>query len=428
MWGLRDQNFSGICTMQALQNFRCLIILALLLFSDTASGNSNTTSADHGNATSSTGWQVVKKSAQSTYSTHRRVPKQMSQGLANGSVFSNSTLTQSVPSLNSSTVQTAPGGHVQILESGSSLRARGNKRILKRGPPSDGQPGMDDSIFNLRRSLQTRQERLRNPPGYDSVSTSVSSSISSPSSYDIPVIAIPGNNIPPPITSYSGSVVGPPAPPESTISVTGGGGSSYYGSSSSFISGGGSGGYGGGTGGTIVATTSQPIFPPETSPPIPIGPGQGTSVPIIGGGGSGGSGGGSVLPPSPPTEEVLPPSPPPDEGDFLDGSGLGRRLNMAIGRGKSGAPGVRTRTRVLSSKKLPPATSRVASSLDTIGGTSSGERLRTGTTSVGTMRRERLRDKVKEFKTTIEEAVVPVSGRNFQSEEVFADDPNVITG
>lgn len=314
-------------------------------------------------------------------------------------------------------------GKVEILEAGSSLRTRGDARVLKRGPPASSGPRFSDTVFNLRNSV-------RGHSGYDR-----------PASFNV----VPGislvSHMPPPIYTFGNDNAGPPAPPPLP-----GGGGSYGGNPTSTVltyrpTGGG--------GAIFTTTTSMPdiIFPPAPGPdpgpvpapgpgptpapgPTPIRPPTVTSVPIIGGGSgggggeTGGGGGGSVLPPSPPPEEIFPPAPPPDEEEFLDAEGVGRRLKISTGRAGGGV--VRTRTRLVA----PPPSRHHSSSrfssheahsppLPPPSPLTGFERLHGGH-----VRRERLRDKVKQFKPFGEEAELLEP----HTDELILDDPNIITG
>lgn len=316
-------------------------------------------------------------------------------------LFKNMNLTASSNSAGNQQ-QKRSAGKVEILEAGSNLRTRVAPRVLKRGSQqgAPGAPGsrFADSMFTVKSSL-TRNNGGYGPP------------VSFETASGIPLVAIPGNNIPPPVYSYNGNLSPPAPPPSPTVTING---ESSYGNPSPTVLTYRPIGPGGGGGG-LSSTTSMPdiIFPPVSPGPQPIRPPTGTSVPIIGGGGPGG-GGGSVLPPSPPPEEIFPPAPPPDTDEF--DLGVGRRLNVVGAPGAPGGAGLRTRTRFVSSSKKSPSASRF-SSTEAFGPSSLSnlERIRSG----GNVRRERLRDKVKEFQT-VEEVGQPLS------EEV--DDPNVITG
>lgn len=288
--------------------------------------------------------------------------------------------------LTSSNQQKRSPGKVEILEAGSNLRTRGDARVLKRGPPgSSGLPGF---------SIKTRGGLS---PTYDGP-------VSFETASGNPVISLPGSSIPPPIYSFNDNSVSPPG-------ISGG---SYGNPSPAVVT------YRpmtGGGGGFVVSTAMpEIILPPMTASPgpIPIRPPTGTSIPIIGGGRP--SPGGSVLPPSPPPEDIFPPAPP-SEDEFE--IGVGRRLKISSAAGAPGADGgdAKVRTRVVAPKS--PAFSRFTSSEVSRTPTTltSFEKLRAG---VG--RRERLRDRVKEFHTSA------VGEQPVSAEEIIVEDPNVITG
>ncbi|CAL8122544.1 unnamed protein product [Orchesella dallaii] len=408
----------------------------------------------HGVAINGTSNVIAKNSGSGVIgppaiNSQRRVSKDLFKNVKPSSTNSTSSKSPDQLQRRSST------GQVQILESGSALRNRGESRILKRGPPVRSRV----TNFNMR-TAPVRGGSLRSSSAYAIGVNAGPSSVSSSASYNdnvgaIPLIPIPGNNIPPPVYMYGNEA---PSPPGSSS------GSNYGGSPGpgpAIVTYRPTGGSGGG-GGFISSTFSPIIFPPEvgtsepdfgpgpqpigpnpvTSVPIigggggngggnggggsgptlepfpgpqPIGPNPGTSVPIIGGGGGGGE---SVLPPSPPPDEIFPPAPPPDDDEEEEEDevveeeefDVGRRLKVDSGSGGGTRTGARTRTRIIPSSR--PTSTRVSSKEIF---NSSKDRLRGGV-----MRRERLRDKVKEFKTVLED-------EEEVQEEIIVDDPNVIT-